>query len=83
MLLKISCKIHSIPSSCKTRGQTDIYYIYAETGGGGGGEGIKFYLYRKFFFWKKRGGWGFFYEKGSKGEKGTFTRYVDFILFSK
>jgi hypothetical protein len=30
------------------------------------------------------GGFGFFlYEKGSKGKKGTFTRYVDFFKFLK
>jgi hypothetical protein len=27
--------------------------------------------------------WVFFYEKGSKGKKGTFTRYVIFFLISK
>ena len=38
---------------------------------------IKFYLYWKIFF-GGGGGFGFFNEKGSKGKKGTFTRYVDF-----
>ena len=29
------------------------------------------------------GGGGVLYEKGSKGKKGTFTRYVDFVKFLK
>ena len=41
---------------------------------------IKFYLYRSFLL-KREGDLVFFvYEKGSKGKKGTFTRYVNFLI---
>ena len=40
------------------------YQILLIPEGGGGGGDLGFFLY----------------EKGSKGEKGTFTRYVDFFL---
>ena len=38
------------------------------------------FIYTGRFFFEGGGGFGFFNEKGSKGKKCTFTRYVDFFL---
>ena len=58
----------------------DIYYIPPLPLDSGGYKSmcrIKFYLHWKIFF--GGGDLFFFNEKGSKGNKGTFTRYVDFL----
>ena len=88
MVLKISCKIHLIPSrgNCigseeNTHGQTDIYYIPPSRWIAGG---IQICAVSNFINTVKMFGGGMIWGggviwKGIKGEKGTFTKYVDFF----